>query len=88
MIGQVVYKDGYTEPIVWFSQDPDVCEVCTKSSRYAYQERIEEHPKVGYRYRVHTFWTYIGWPDKWEINYDIKEFRFMEENCNDKRETD
>lgn len=88
MIGQVVYKNGYTEPIVWFSQSPDICEVCTPSGRYAYQEWIEQHPKVGYKYRAHAFWTYVGWPDKWELNYDIKEFRFMEETTDEYREAD
>ena len=79
MIGQVVYKDGTTEPIVWFSQTKDGCEVCTTSDRYAYQEWIEDHPKIGFRYRSHAFWTYIGWPDKWVRNDDIKEFQIMED---------
>ena len=87
MIGQVVYKNGITEPIVWFSQSPYVCEVCTPSGRYAYQERIEEHSKIGFRYRSHAFWTYVGLPDKWEYNDDIKEFQFMKESNDDQRET-
>lgn len=86
MIGQVVYKDGTTEPIVWFSQTKDGCEVRTTSDRYAYQKRIKGHPELGLKYCSHAFWTYIGWPDKWELNEDIKEFRFMEENNNDQRE--
>ena len=88
MIGQVVYKDGTTEPIVWFSQSPEACEVCTPSGRYAYQEWIEDHPKIGYRYRSYAFWTYIGWPDKWVLNDDIKEFQFMKENSDEQRKAD
>lgn len=87
MIGQVVYKDGTTEPIVWYSCGPYSSEVCTPSGRYGYQEWIEEHG-AGYKYRSYAFWTYIGWPDKWVQNDDIKEFRFMKEKNDEQRETD
>ena len=87
MIGQVVYKDGTTEPIVWYSCDPHSSEVRTPSGRYGYSEWIEEHD-TGYKYRSYAFWTYIGWPDKWELNEDIKEFRFMEENSDEQRKAD
>lgn len=87
MIGQVVYYDGTTEPIVWYSQSPYSCEVRTSSGQYAYQEWIEEHG-TGYKYRSYAFWTYIGWPDKWVRNDDIKEFQIMETNNNEQRKAD
>lgn len=87
MIGKVIYYDGTTEPIVWYSCDPHSSEVRTPSGRYAYNEWIEEHD-TGYKYRSHAFWTYIGWPDKWVCNVYIKEFQIMEGNSDEQRKAD
>lgn len=87
MIGQVVYKNGRTEPILMFSQAKDGCEVFTASNHYAYREWIHTH-ESGYQFRVCAFYTYVGYPTAWARTELIEEFRFMEEKDNEQRETD
>jgi hypothetical protein len=85
MIGQVVYKNGSTEPILMFSQTKDGCEVFTASNHYAYKEWIRTH-ESGYQFRVFSFYTYVGYPTDWARTEIIKEFRFMEEDADEYRD--
>ena len=78
MIGQVIYKDGTSEPIIRYSQRPGSCEVITPFGKYAYQECIREHEETGYKYRSYAFFTYLGYPNEWKYNNNIKEFHIME----------
>lgn len=83
MDNHVVFKDGHTEPILWYDEKPSRVEVETPSGRYLYCEYIMTHP-TGWHYRHHQFCRYRGFvncetPD-WVVTDNIKEFRFKKEN--------
>ena len=78
--GQIVYKDGTTEPIISKREFCDQCEVRASSGQYICFSIILTHP-TGYKYKIYRFKRYDFERQEYYLVVDtIKEFQFMEEH--------
>ena len=78
--GQIVYKDGTTEPIISKREFGDQCEVRAPSGQYICFSDILTHD-TGYKYKIYRFKCYDFERQEYYLVVDtIKEFQFMEEN--------
>lgn len=78
MIGQIVYKDGSTEPIFECREHNDYCEVVTPSGKYAYQPFVDVIDD--YKYFKPAFYYYDNYDHRWWSDNSIKEFQINKES--------
>lgn len=79
MIGQVIYKDGTTEPIFHCDEHANYCEVTTPSGKYAYQLAFYQ-VENGIKYTLPEFYYYNTEKHEWFRDESIKEFQINKEN--------
>lgn len=80
--GQILYKDGTTEPIVTWTERECECEVETEFGRYLYQPYVITTP-YGMLLGGHRFYKYDFSRQLWHEADNIKEFQVIKENNND-----
>lgn len=80
--GQILYKDGTTEPIVAWTERECECEVETEFGRYLFQPYVIATP-YGMQLGGHRFLKYDFNQQLWYEVDNIKEFQVKEENDND-----
>ena len=75
--GQIIYKDGTTEPILTYTEREYECEITTKSGKYLYQSCVVQAPtgilRGGYQFYQYDFRRQVWY----EANH-IKEFQIKE----------
>ncbi len=77
MVGQIIYKDGATEPILHYDEHDGYCEVIAPSGKYAYQPFI--NVVADYKYLKPEFFYYDSGKHEWCLDVSIKEFQCFEE---------
>ena len=80
--GQILYKDGTTEPIIVWTERECECEVETEFGRYLFQPYVITIPN-GMQIGGHRFYKYDFNRQLWYEVDNIKEFQVIEVKDND-----
>lgn len=75
--GQILYKDGTTEPIISYVEREYDCEVITDSSTYLYHPYVITAPN-GMQLGTYQFYKYDYRQHMWYPVDNIKEFQIVE----------
>lgn len=78
MVGQVVYKDGSTEPIFELREYADTCEAITPSNKYAHELVVHRH-ESGFMFALPEFYYYDHKKQVWIRDDSILKFEIYKD---------